>query len=54
MKDGKIVRAELNEPLDFICRQRLQKHPVFDLVLVGGPDGSRTHDPFYAIEVLCH
>lgn len=40
MRDGKIVRVTLNEPLDFICYPRLKKYPVFDLAAALGDDGT--------------
>lgn len=42
IQDGEIVRAVLNEPLDYLCAKKLRKYPVFDLASVGGPTGSRT------------
>ena len=44
MKDGAIVKAVLNEPLDYICRSKVQNHPVFNYELLGGPGGNRTPD----------
>lgn len=36
MRNGKIVRAELNEPLGFLCQSKLKNNPLFDLQLSGG------------------
>ena len=30
-RDKKIVRVKLNEPLDYLCKNKLRKHAVFDL-----------------------
>lgn len=35
IKDKQITQAVLNEPLDYLCRPRLQKYPVFGLAAVG-------------------
>lgn len=37
IKDKKIVKATLNEPLDYICYDKLKKNPIFDLAAVGSP-----------------
>ncbi|MFA7308847.1 MAG: recombinase family protein [Patescibacteria group bacterium] len=36
IKDKKIARVVLNEPLDYLCAPRLRKHPVFDLGAFNG------------------
>lgn len=38
IKDKQIVQATLNEPLDYLCANRLQKYPVFGLATYSGPD----------------
>jgi DNA invertase Pin-like site-specific DNA recombinase len=40
IRDKQIVQAVLNEPLDYLCRSRLQGYPVFDLAAVSGPNRS--------------
>ena len=44
MRDGQIVRAVLQEPLDYLCYNRIKKNPVFYQDLLGGSGGDRTHD----------
>lgn len=39
VRDRQIVHAVLNEPLDYLCRARLRKYPVFGLEVVGSPTG---------------
>lgn len=31
IRDKKIAKAKLSEPLDYLCRKRLKKYPIFDL-----------------------
>ena len=45
MKDGEIVSAVLNEPVDYLCYPRLKNHPIFDLSAVGAPERTRTSNP---------
>ena len=41
-RDGKIVSATLNEPLDYLLCKKLKRYPVFDLASVSGPRENRT------------
>jgi hypothetical protein len=41
-RDGKIVSATLNEPLDYLLQKKLKRYPVFDLASVSGPRENRT------------
>ena len=54
IRDGKIIKAELNEPLTYLCESRIKKNPVFDLVSLGGCGADRTHDPLLKRQVLYH
>ena len=38
IRDGKIVRAVFNEPLDYICRKQAIRSPIFDLASVCGQE----------------
>jgi site-specific DNA recombinase len=51
MRDGKIVRAVLNEPIDYICRSQLQRYPIFDLGVSSPPGKNRTC--IKSLEVSC-
>ena len=44
MRNGKIVRVILNEPLDYVCYSRLKKYPIFELGAVSGQHRDRTYD----------
>ena len=52
IKDKQIVQATLNEPLDYLCRKRLQKYPVFDLTAVSGRYRTRTYGLLYVKKAL--
>ena len=41
-KDGNIVAAVFNEPLDYLLRKKLKLQPVFDVSSVSGPRENRT------------
>ena len=42
IQDKQIVQAVLNEPLDYLCRKKIQKYPVFNLAASCGPSENRT------------
>lgn len=42
IQDKQIVQAVLNPPLDYLCANRLQGYPVFQLATVFGPGENRT------------
>lgn len=52
IKDKKITRVVLNEPLDYLLKTKLQRYSVFDLRTVGGPYRTRTCHPIIANDVL--
>ena len=54
IKDKKIVQARLNEPLGYLCKNKLKLNPLFKLELVGGPCRTRTGDLLIANEAFYH
>lgn len=44
INDKQIAQAVLNPPLDYLCANRLQGNPVFQLATVFGPSENRTRD----------
>ncbi len=44
MRDGQIVRAVLQEPLDYLCRNKTKGNPIFEQDSFGGSGGIRTRD----------
>ena len=54
IKDKKIVQARLNEPLDYLCKNKLKSNPLFKLEMVGGPCRIRTDDLLIANEAFSH
>ena len=45
VRDGKIVEAKLNPPLDYLCKNRTKNNPLFKLDPDCGPGENRTPDP---------
>lgn len=41
-RDGVLIRAVLQEPLDYLCRDRISGNPVFEQDAYGGPSRIRT------------
>lgn len=52
VKDKKIAQARLNEPLGYLCKNKLKSNPLFKLEVVGGPRGTRTLDLLNADQML--
>ena len=44
IRDGKIIEAKLNPPLDYLCKNRVKNNPLFKLDPNCGPKRARTSD----------